>query len=145
MTQPLSGLIVRGSDHPHELAYSEITSPTAEITTQADVGPSVTFTLTSTRIIRIIGSFLLRSSNANDTMRTVITDGSGTQIIDGGTHLIVGAATNNRNEISRRLSLAAGTYTYKLQAQSVTSAGTTVVSAATTNPTYIQALDLGPA
>lgn len=143
MTAPLAGEIVKVSDIGIELAYAEITTPTAEITAQVDVGPSITFTLTETRIVRIIGSFLLRSSSANDTMRSVIVDGSGVQIMDGGTHLIVGAATNNRNEFSRRLSLVAGTYTYKLQAQSTASAGTTVVSASTTNPTYIQALDLG--
>ncbi len=143
MTAPLAGEIVKASDVGSELGYSEITTPTAEIVSQADVGPSITFTLTETRIVRIIGSFLLRSTAKDDTMRTVIVDGSGTQIMDGGDHYITGVNRNNRNEFSRRLSLAAGTYTYKLQAQGVVSAGTTIVSASTTNPTYIQAIDLG--
>lgn len=143
MTAPLAGNIVKASDQGSELAYAEITTPTAEITTQADVGVSITFTLTETRIVRIIGSFLLRSSSINDEGRAVITDGSGIQIMDGGTIKIVENNFNHRREFSRRQSLAAGTYTYKLQAQFPVSAGTTVVSASTSNPTYIQALDLG--
>lgn len=143
MTQPLAGETVKASDHPFELGYNEIVVATAEITTQADVGPTVTFTLTETRVVRIIGSFLLRSTAANDTGRAVITDGSGTQQIDGGTIAIAGANFNHRREFSVRKSLAAGTYTYKLQAQFPTSVGTTIVSASATNPTWIQALDLG--
>ncbi len=145
MTQPLAGQLVKGSDHPHELAYSEITTGTSEITTLADVGVSVTFTLTETRIVRLIGSFLCRSTNAGDTFRTQIADSANVQQMDGGTIAIAGATFNHRREFSRRLSLAAGTYTYKLRAECLTSAGTTIISASTTNPTYLHALDLGRA
>jgi hypothetical protein len=127
-----------------ELAYDEITTGTSEITTEADVGPSITFTLAATRKVLIRASFLFRSTTSGDVFRGLITDASNTQQVDTGMIQIFGTNYNFREEVSVRKSLAAATYTYKMRAVGVTSAGTTIVSASAANPTYIQAIDLGP-
>jgi hypothetical protein len=139
--RPLTEL---GAGTGAELAYNEITSATSEITTEADVGPSISFTLAVTRKVLLRASFLFRSTAGADTMRGLITDASNTQLIDTGTIAIAGANLNDRREISIRKSLGAGSYTYKMRAMSATSVGTTIVSASATNPTFIQAIDLGP-
>lgn len=124
--------------------YAQITSGTAAVgTTVTDIsGLSITFTAVSGRRYRITGQALISkaSGSAGDTINLYIRDGSGTQIAlnqqtASGTYpytLTVGVTT----------APSAGSTTYKLSFNN--SAGTSAVSASSTNPAWILVEDIGP-
>lgn len=140
-----AGDIVKASDSPRELDYDEITTSTGEITATADVGPSITFTLAETRIVVVTASAIVTSTLANDTMIVSITDAANALQSYGGTHRLDINGQQIRSEFSVRQSLPAGSYTFKMRAAGSVSAGVTTINASSSNPAWIQAVDLGPA
>lgn len=144
---PNAGELVLAADNDVagiELGYNDIQANTSEITTIVDVGPSITFTLTSTRIVRVITSAMVFSGTANDTFLLTIADGANAIQSYSGTMTCDVAGQESRKEFSVRLSLVAGSYTYKLRCTCNTSVGVTVIHASASNPCWIQAIDCGP-
>lgn len=126
-----------------EVGYAEITANSSSFTTLADIsGLSVTFTLTATRRVLLRASTLCRSTTVNDVIQAQIADGSNAQIVASGDAVVLVANRGPRAEYSQAVTLAAGTYTYKVRAQRVSGAGTCVIAAAATDKAYIQAVDI---
>lgn len=133
-------LIPRG-----ELGYAEITAidTGAAVATQTDVpGLSVTFTLDYATRIESTYKGILTSTVATDTAQCLLVDPSGPTNLDStGAQNCSGAATKWQYTV--RESLAAGTYTRKVQRARVAGTGQVRVNASATQHSFIHVKDIG--
>lgn len=128
-----------------QLGYVEQTAAQTGITTTTVdlTGMSITFTLATQRRVRLEGSAWY-TKGAPDTSASVflqIANAANVQQQGGGAHCIAPGFT--RVTITRTLTLAPGTYTYKCRGS--TAAGFVNTSSSTVEPSLLQAIDLGPA
>jgi hypothetical protein len=129
---------------PGEIAYNEIVATSAAFTTIADIaGLSVSFTLLSTRTVRIDVFAIVQSNTAADRIQLTLADASNNVLqVTGDLPPIPAANSSVEGLILWRKSLPAGSYTYKVRANRQAGTGTCVVNAAATRPAFIQALDV---
>jgi hypothetical protein len=121
------------------LAYSQVTTNQAGITTEVDVtGLSVTITIPAGRRIKITGSILLNSTVANDTGRMDIKEGSTT--LQMGQATLTGVTLPINREVV--ITPSAGTHTYKITAQRSSGTGSLTVSGDPTFPDFISVEDI---
>jgi hypothetical protein len=126
-----------------ELDYSEITSGSSAFTSIADItGLDVSFTLDSTRTVRIDVFCLVQSTIANDRIQLTLADSSNNVKQVTGDLFIPANSATVPGILSWRTSLAAGTYTYKVRGNRQTGTGTCIVNGGATRPCWIQALDV---
>ena len=128
-----------------QLALTEVvTTQSAIQTTAVDLtGLTITFTLATQRRVRLEGSvyFVKAAPDTSAAVYLQITDNTNTQKQGGASWH--GAPGHMRLTIARILVLAPGTYTFKLRG--FTGAGFVNTNSNGAEPSYVQAIDLGPA
>lgn len=122
-----------------ELGYAEITT-TATATTEADVaGLAVTVTVGTRPILVKMGCGQLYNNNASGYAIVQLKEGATT--LAGWTWGTGVASVQSGYFREARLSPTAGSHTYKVTLQGFI-AGTTTISASSTQPAYIQVVEI---
>lgn len=122
------------------LGYAEkVTDDVLASSGVRDVGPSVSFTIFETRLVLAIVVAQL-DGVAGATYKYSITDSS--NVVQRTSGVVTSVDDGQQVTIMHRKALAAGSYTWKIRQESVSgSNGKTLASS--TDPTYLQVLDLG--
>lgn len=123
-------------------------------TTDADAGAgsiqdvanlSLTFTLPAARKVVITAHCITRSTVSADSALLTITDAANNPIVRSGDVALVSSGRSYLAEFSQRMSLTAGTYTYKVRRQRVVGSGSVRVTSNTTDQiAWLQVVDCGP-
>lgn len=124
-----------------ELAYTQISANSTAVAALTDVaGLSITFSLAVTSTVRLIADALLASTVAADHARIRLTDGADVAQVTSGRIVLSNASSGVRTYITKRVSLPAGTYTYKIKSERLSGTGNIFINAGATDPAYISAI-----
>ena len=142
----LDTIIARlGAGQSSQLGYAEQVAAQSSIaTTTVDLTSlSITFTLATQRRVRLIGN-VWYTKNAPDTAGSAFAQiANGANVEQQGRGTYINAPGWGFVHVERTLTLAPGTYTYKLRGS--TSGGFLNTGSSTVEPSILQAIDMGPA
>ena len=126
---------------PAELDSNQITAASASFTTIADItGLSISFTLTTARIVDIWVYAIVQSTLANDRLQLTLADNANVQLQVTGDLFIPANSSSVPGWLFWRGFLSAGPYGMKVRANRQAGSGTCVVNAAATRPAFIKAV-----
>lgn len=131
-----------------ELGYAEDTAGAdgSGGSALADIGgASVSFTLGTARKVNLTGKVVIGSTVSGDVALITLCDSSNTAIVRSGDVGCVSSARSYGAEMSCRVSLAAGSYTYKMRRQRISGTGLIAARGSADQRTFMLAVDLGPA
>ena len=133
-----------GAGGNSELAYAEVTTTQTGITTVAAdlTGLTITFTLATRRRVQLIASVWFTKAAPDTASVAYLNLATGANVQQQGGGGWCNAPGQTRVHLTRTLTLAPGTYTYKLRSN--TGGGFLNTNSNTAEPSLIQAIDLGP-
>lgn len=126
-----------------EIAYSEVTS--SELIAQSalrTLAPSASFTLLESRVV-VAHVEAQVGGTSGDTVHLMLSTSTGTVLKTSGEITLASGSPNQPARITYRKLLAAGAYNWIVQTERVTGSGTFTVRASSTDPFFLQVLDLG--